>query len=104
MQQFLMDIIATISVGSLVIYDLLSICRIIGKEELVEKIWRKVLPNQPFNEKIFFTFTRPIFLSISLMAFILSGGMLSEIPGFNIFLSSAPLLAFVVMIKNNMPK
>ena len=101
MQRILIGILATFSYASLIIYDFLCICLLIGKEELVEKIWRKVLPNKPYNEVRFFIGIRPLFLSFSFIMFILSKGNLSNIPGFDIFLYSAPVLALLVIIKIN---
>ena len=94
------SIIATISLLSLATYDFLCICRIIRKENLVEKIWKCILPNKPYDEKTVFLFIRPMLLHVWFMAFVLSGGVLSRIPWYNFFCLSAPLLAAGAALRN----
>lgn len=102
--QLIISIMATISLLSLAIYDFLCICRIIEKEKWAEKIWNCVLPKIKYDEKFLFLFIRPIFLNVSFMTFMLSGGLLSKLFIGKILLVLAPTLALVTLIKNNTRK
>ena len=104
MKLLIVNIIATVSIVTLVIYDFLCILRIIGKEELAERIWKYILPNKPYDEKKLFVLIRPMLLNISLVMFMLSGGSASGLLLFKIILYSAPALALGVIIKNSTQK
>lgn len=101
MKVFILSIIATISLVSLVIYDFLCICRIIKKEEVVEKIWKQIIKNKEYEEKLVFIFIRPIFLQISFITYILSIGVLDKMGVFRFLIVSAPILAILTVIANN---
>ena len=101
MQQFITSIIATICLLTLVIYDLLNLLRIIKKERWAKKIWEYTFPSIKYDEKILFLLIRPVFLTVSLMTYVLSGGVLSQIFVFNILLMLTPLLSLAVVIVNN---
>ena len=98
--QFITSIIATISLLSLAIYDFLCICRIIGKETLVEKLWNRILPQKSYDEKKIFLFIRPMFLHVWFITFVLSGGVLGRIPWYNLFCLTAPVLSAGVVLRN----
>lgn len=98
--QFITSIIATISLLSLAIYDFLCICRIIGKEKLVERIWNRILPQKPYDEKRVFLFIRPMFLHAWFILYVLSGGVLGRILWYNLFCLTAPLLSAGVVLRS----
>lgn len=104
MKLLIVSIFSTVSMITLAIYDFLCVCRIIGKEELAERIWKYILPNKPYDEKVLFVIIRPMLLNISLAMFMLSGGLASGLFLFKIILYSAPALALGVIIKNSTQK
>ena len=104
MQQLITAIIATASLITLIIYDFLSLCRIIRKEKWAEKAWKYVLPNRAYNETILFVGIRPFLLTISLMTFMLSGGVLAQMTWFNILHMFTPLFAVGATISNTTRK
>ena len=93
MQNLLKAIVATIAILSLVTYDFLSLCRIIGKEKWVEKIYNSLIPTPKYNEDFVFRFIRPLLLTISMMTYLLVPSELSRIPMFYILLAPTTLLA-----------
>lgn len=93
--------IAMISLSTLLVYDFLSICRIMKKEEIVKNIWNKIFRKKHYNETKVFVFIRPIFLQISMLMFILSRGVLSELAIFNVILAFTPIMAFATVRINN---
>lgn len=101
MQQLATAIIATVSLLTLVIYDFLCICRIVKKEKWAERVWRYVLPKKRYNEMLLFFGIRPIFLTTSMITFMLSGGVLSQIIWFRVILLATPLLAVGTSIANS---
>ena len=48
--EFATVVLATISVMSLLVYDGIVVCEILGKEELVEKVWRQLLPKKKYDK------------------------------------------------------
>ena len=100
MQQLITAIIATASLVTLSVYDFLCLCRTIRKEKWAEKIWRYVLPNKQYDENMLFLGIRPMFLTVSLMTFMLSGGVLAQMMWFNILHIFTPLFAVGATIAN----
>lgn len=93
MLHFIQSLIGTFSVIFLAMYDFLCICRILKKEELAEPIWKYLLPDKPYNKMLLFVVIRPMFLQVSFILFILSGGIFIRLPLFKLLLLSAPLFA-----------
>lgn len=100
MHKLILSIIATISFFTLVMYDFLTICRIIKREELIERIWKQIFPDKTYNEKLVFIMVRPILLNISCITYILSASILVKNFIFNILLTAAPILAAFAIISN----
>lgn len=86
MRTFIISIIATICLVSMVIYQFLCLCLIIKKEKFVEKIWKHVFPNKHYDENVVFMCIRPMCLQISLMCFLFSGGVLTRLALFNLLM------------------
>lgn len=94
-------ICGTISILSLVLYDVITLCRILDKEEYVKKGYAKLMKKE-YNEEIFFALIRPCILQLSFMTFLISmeafDGVILIIH--YILLIAAPILAFLNLIKN----
>ena len=69
---FIKSLIATICILSILIYDFMCLCRIIGKEKWVEKIYNSLVTKLEYNEDIVFRLIRPLFLTTSFMMFLLT--------------------------------
>ena len=104
MQQLITAIIATVSLITLILYDLLSLLRIIRKEKWTEKAWRYMLPDKKYDENMLFVGIRPMLLTFSFMTFMLSSGVLSQITWFNILHVFTPLFALGALISNTTRK
>lgn len=100
MQNILTSTMATLALLTLVVYDFLSICRILGKEKWANRIYCYFFSKPEFNEIIVFYVIRPLILITSLICFLSSGEILARIPGFYILLMSAPSLAVICNLKN----
>lgn len=92
MIRFIQCIMAAISFETLLVYDFLCFCFLLNKEKLAEKLWKKFLPNREYKEEIFFVKIRPIFLQISMVTYLLSIQIISNIEIFNIILMCTPLI------------
>ena len=101
MQQVIIVLSAAISFISLFIYDFLCVCRIIKQEQIVEKIWREIIPNEEYDEIKVFVFIRPIFLYISAISFLFSSKLLLSLVVFEILLYGTPILAILGTMRNN---
>lgn len=95
-----MSVMATISVLTLVLYEFLCICRLIGKEEIVEKIWKCFLPKKEYNAIKVFVFIRIKILSISMLTFLLSGCIPAKLTVVQILLFTLPILSLLTSSKN----
>ncbi|MBO5478764.1 MAG: hypothetical protein J6A04_03500 [Clostridia bacterium] len=95
-----LSFIATICFFTLVVYDFLGVCRIFGREKIVEEIWKRILPNKKYDEKIVFVLIRPIFLNISFLCFLLTYNIVNRMLVFRILLALAPILSVITGIKN----
>ena len=100
-------IVATFCILLLVTYDFISLCRIIGKEKWVEKIYRSYISTPEYNEDFVFRFIRPLFLTGSMLMYLIIPAELSRIPGFNIIFAPTMFFAFGASFKGilwNPPK
>ena len=100
MIKVLLSLLLTIWLVTLVIYEFLGICRILGKEEIVEKLWKKLFPNKKYNETIILIIVRPLFLFISAFCYNVAGswvelGMICEL-----LMDIIPIIALGNMLKN----
>lgn len=95
-------IVATICILLLATYDFLCLCRIIGKEKWVEKIYRMYISTPEYNEEIVFRLIRPMILTCSLMTYLIVSTELSRVAWFGILLSPTPLLAFGASFKGTL--
>ena len=98
MHNLIISIIATISFFSLGLYEFISICRIFNKKELVEKIWKKLLPNKKYSEILVFELIRSLLLLISCITYAFAAPVLLINPIFMILLRLAPVFAFINLI------
>ena len=103
MTRLIQCIMATICLETLAIYQFLCISRIINKEWIVEKIW-KIITDKEFKETLVFIVIRPVFLQISLITYMFSVELLSNIMIFNLMLYFTPILAIGTGITNNKKK
>lgn len=69
-------LIATIGFVSLVANDFLQICRLAGKEEIVEKIWRNLFPKSEYDRDKVFGQISQDFWRIFAVALLFSKGLL----------------------------
>jgi len=99
MQHFISSIMATISLVTLALYDFLCICKIIKKEQFIEKIWKHFVSDKWYNEAIVFLAIRPMLLFTSSITFIFSGEILIRIPIFIILLVATPLLTIIYFMR-----
>ena len=104
MPLFIKSLIATICILSILIYDFMCLCRIIGKEKWVEKIYNSLVTKLEYNEDIVFRLIRPLFLTTSFMMFLLIPEELTRIPYFNIILAPTTLFAAGASLKGMKPK
>lgn len=100
MERLITAIMATICLLTLGTYDFLCLCRIIKKEKWVENIWRYILPDRNYDEMKVFMAVRPMLLTISLLAYIMSGGALAQLFWFRVILSLTPIFAVGCTIAN----
>lgn len=99
--KILLSFIATICFFTLLVYDFLGVCRVIGKEKIVADIWKMILPNKKYDEKIVFIFIKPMFLQISFICFLLTADKINRVLIFRILLAFAPILSVMTHIKKN---
>ena len=100
MQNIIISVIGTISLVTIAIYDFLCICLIIKKEKLAEFVWKNIFPNRTYNETKLFRLFRPLALQVSMVCFILSGGVLVNLPLFSLLVTASMPLTIGVIFRN----
>ena len=94
-------IVCTLTV---LVYDLITLCRVIGKMELVEKAFNKFFPNQMYDEVILFRVVRPMMIIGAMMLHIAAYKGFETLTvwgGIHMFLLySANILSFANLIKS----